>query len=178
MTSSPFTGINHLCVVTSDMERSVRAWSDRYGVGPWEIWTKDASNMSALVEGNPAQYVMRAAMCPVSASFRLELIQPLDGHGPYARSLAQHHGRDHVHHIRFDVADYDAARQGLERLGAHVLADEEFSGAPGVPERFRATYFATEEDLGFVLQIGQAPTDFQMPPPDERYPAAEGEALR
>jgi hypothetical protein len=165
-----FTDVNHLCVVTGDMDRAVRAWSGRYGIGPWEIWTKDGSNMSSVVDGEPRTYTMRAAMCQVSPTFRVELIQPLDEHGPYAESLARFGGRDHVHHVRFDVADYEAARMHLERTGLRVAADEEFAGAPGVESRFRATYFNTEDELGFVLQIGQAPIGFEMPPPDEVYP--------
>ena len=170
MTPQLFTGVNHLCVVTADMDRAVRVWSDRYGMGPWQIWTKDASNMSSVVGGEPNEYAMRAAMCHVSPSFRVELIQPLDDHGPYARSLARFGGRDHVHHVRFDVADYGAARDRLEQLGVPVAADEEFAGAPGVEERFRATYFDTDDELGFVLQIGHAPPSFEMPAPDEVYP--------
>ena len=170
MTSALFTGANHLCVVTGDMDRALRVWSDRYGMGPWEIWTKDGSNMSSVVDGEPNEYAMRAAMCQVSPTFRVELIQPLDDHDPYAQSLARSGGRDHLHHVRLDVADYEAARARLDRLGVGIAADEEFAGAPGVESQFRATYFATEDDLGFVLQIGQAPPGFEMPEPDDVYP--------
>ena len=127
--------------------------------------------MSSVVDGEGDEYAMLAAMCRVSPTFRIELIQPLDDHGPYARSLARFGGRDHVHHVRFDVADYDGTRAHLERLGVPVSADEEFAGAPGVESRFRATYFDTEEELGFVLQIGAVPPGFEMPEPDEVYAA-------
>jgi hypothetical protein len=170
VTEPLFTDVNHLCVVTGDLERAVRIWSERYGIGPWEIWTKDASNMSSVVEGAERNYAMRAAMGRVSPTFRIELIQPLDEHGPYAQSLARHGGRDHLHHVRFDVADYGAVRTGLEQGGVRVSADEEFAGAPGVEGSFRATYFDTEEELGFVLQIGEAPPAFVMPDPDAVYP--------
>ena len=170
MTAPLFTGINHLCVVTGDLERALSVWSHRYGMGPWDIWIKDASNMSSVVDGERREYAMRAAMCQVSPTFRVELIEPLDEHGPYAEALARHDGRDHVHHIRFEVADYEAARAHLEELGLGVATDEEFAGAPGVESRFRATYFDTEEELGFVLQIGQAPPGFELPSPDNVHP--------
>jgi hypothetical protein len=141
-------------------------------MGPWEIWRKDGSNMSSVVDGEHTEYAMRAAMCRVSSTFRVELIQPLDDHGPYAQSLARFGCRDHVKHVRFDVADYDAARAHLARLGVGVASDEEFAGAPGVESRFRATYFDTEAELGFVLQIGQASPGFEMPEPDDVYSAA------
>jgi hypothetical protein len=84
-----FTGINHICVVTHDIDRAVRMWSDRYGVGPWSLWTKDASNMTAVVDGEPTDFAMRVALCQLSPGFRLEIIQPLDDRSPYAKSLAQ-----------------------------------------------------------------------------------------
>jgi Glyoxalase/Bleomycin resistance protein/Dioxygenase superfamily len=170
MSGPLFTGANHLCVVTADIDRAVRVWSDRYGLGPWDIWTKDRSNMSAAVDGEPAEYAMRAAMCRVSPTFRIELIQPLDDRSPYARSLEQHRGVDHLHHVRLDVADYEAARSHLAGVGVRVAADEEFAGAPDVTGRFRATYLATQADLGFLLQIGEAPQGFEMPEPDAVYP--------
>ena len=73
-----FTGINHICVVTHDIDRAVRTWSDRYGVGPWSLWTKDASNMTAVVDGEPTDFAMRVALCQLSPGFA-------DGDHPAAR---------------------------------------------------------------------------------------------
>ncbi len=169
-----FTGIDHVCVVTRDLERAVDAWAGRYGVGPWQVWTKDPSNMSASVAGRPAGHALRAAMGQIAPGFRIELIEPLDDRGPYADSLAAHGGADHVHHVRFDVADYDGVRERLEEAGVPVAQEEEFAGAPGVAGRYRATYFATEDDLGLVVQIGSAPAGFEMPEPDRVRPPADG----
>jgi catechol 2,3-dioxygenase-like lactoylglutathione lyase family enzyme len=162
-----FTGINHICVVTTDLDRAVRTWSDRYGVGPWSLYTKDSSNMSAVVEGEPTDFAMRVALAPVSTTSRIELIQPLDDRSPYARSLARHGGADHVHHVRFDVDDYDAAHAHLHELGLHRTLDAEFAGVDGA---FVGTYFDTEDDLGLVVEIGHAPAGFAMPAPESVYP--------
>jgi catechol 2,3-dioxygenase-like lactoylglutathione lyase family enzyme len=164
-----FAGVNHICVVTNDLDRAVRAWSDRYGVGPWSVYTKDASNMTARVDGVPADFAMRVALAPLSATTRIELIQPLDDRSPYAQSLARRDGRDHLHHVRFDVDDYDAAVVRLgDRLGLHETLSAEFSG---VDSAFVGTYFATEDEVGFVVEIGHAPAGFAMPEPDAVYPA-------
>ena len=50
-----FTGVNHICIATRDLDRAVRTWSDRYGVGPGRLWTKDDANMSAEVDGKPTE---------------------------------------------------------------------------------------------------------------------------
>jgi methylmalonyl-CoA/ethylmalonyl-CoA epimerase len=130
VTEGPFTGVNHLCVVTADLDAAVRAWSDGYGIGPWAIYTKDASNMSAEVDGAPEPFAMRAALCSLSPGFRLELIEPLEGRSPYSESLERHGGRDHVHHLRLDVADYGAASGHLAARGLDIPLDAWFDGAP------------------------------------------------
>ncbi len=175
MTTTLFTGANHVCVVTRDLDRAVRAWADRYGIGPWQIWTKDDSNMSAVVDGRARAFAMRVALCSLPSGFRLELIQPLDGRGPYAKSLARHEGCDHVHHLRLDVADYGVARERLVNAGRGVRLDASFDGAPGVESRVTATYLDTEDELGVLLEIADVPPGFAMPEPERTYPAHERE---
>jgi catechol 2,3-dioxygenase-like lactoylglutathione lyase family enzyme len=171
-----FAGVNHICVVTRDLDRSVRLWSDRYGVGPWSLYTKDDGNMSALVDGVPTAFAMRVALCRLTPTFRLELIQPLDGRSPYAASLAEHGGADHVHHVRFEVDDYEHAGERLDRLGLGRMLEAEFAGAPGVESRFVGTYYDTRDELGFVVEIGHMPAGFAMPEPELVYPSPGGEA--
>jgi catechol 2,3-dioxygenase-like lactoylglutathione lyase family enzyme len=165
------TGINHICIATADLDRAVRAWCDRYGVGPWSVWTKDASNMTAIIDGEPTEFGMRVALASLPSGSRIEIIQPLDERSPYARSLARHDGADHVHHVRFDVDDYDASLAQLrDDLGLHTILTAEFTGAPGVEGAFEGTYLATESDLGLVVEIGRAPGGFAMPGPERVYP--------
>jgi methylmalonyl-CoA/ethylmalonyl-CoA epimerase len=171
-----FTGVNHICVVTRDIDRAVRAWSDQYGVGPWSLYTKDESNMAAIVDGVATAFAMRVALCHVSSTFRLELIEPLDDRSPYAASLAEHGGADHVHHVRFEVDDYDRVGEQLDRLGLRRMLDAEFTGAPGVSSTFVGTYYDTRDDLGLVVEIGRMPPGFAMPPPELVYPPPDGEA--
>lgn len=165
------TGLNHVCVVTTDLDRAIRLWADRYGLGPWGVWTKDASNMTAAVEGRPTEFELRVALASLPSGVRIELIQPLDDRSPYAQSLARHGGADHIHHLRFDVESYDAAAAKLGgELGLRTILHAQFAGAPGLEGSFTGTYFDTESELGFVLEIGEAPAGFAMPPPDDVYP--------
>ena len=150
----------------------MRVWADRYGFGPWSLYTKDGTNMAAAVEGEPTDFAMRVALCRVSPTFRVELIQPLDERSPYAASLARHGGTDHVHHIRFEVDDYARAGARLSELGHRPLLVAEFDGAPGVSEKFVGAYYDTEAELGFVVEIGDAPPGFAMPEPELVYPGS------
>lgn len=162
------TGLNHVCVVTADLDRAIGVWADRYGVGPWGIWTKDASNMTAAVEGRPTAFAMRVALASLPSGVRIEVIEPLDDRSPYARSLVRHGGADHIHHLRFDVDDYDTAAAHLrDDLGLDTILHAQFAGIDG---SFTGTYLDTESDLGFVMEIGGAPEGFAMPPPEDVYP--------
>jgi hypothetical protein len=152
----------------------VRTWADRYGVGPWHIWTYTTSdNMSAKLDGEPVDFAFRVALCDISPTFRFEIIQPLDERSPYATSLAERGGLDHIHHVRFEVGDYDAAAERLDDLGLRRTFEGEFDAAPGTRGRFVGTYFGTEGDLGFIAEIGKAPSEFTMPEPENVYPTEE-----
>lgn len=165
-----FTGLNHIGVVSNDIDRTVRVWSDKYGIGPWSLYTFDASNMSAKVYGKPIKFAMRVALCRVSPTFRVEVIQPLDDRSPYAKALAQHNGADHIHHVRVEVENYRRAIERLDGFGFDKPLDASFSGAPGINSVFEGMYFSTEPDLGFILEIGHAPDGFTMAAPESVYP--------
>src|SRR3954462_4435452 len=153
MTTAAFTGINHLGVVTADLDRALRRWTDRYGIGPWRVYRYDRSNMAAQVDGEAVDFEMRVGLCQLDNA-RLELIQPLDDRSPYALSLAARGGADHIHHVRFDVAGYDGSASQLRELGARPVFEAAFAadgGAGSAP--LTATYFATEDELGFTTEI-------------------------
>jgi methylmalonyl-CoA/ethylmalonyl-CoA epimerase len=167
---SLFTGANHICVVTTDLDGAVRRWWDRYRVGPWRVFTYDRSNMEATMDGEPADFDMRVALAQLDPGFRIELIQPLDDRSLYAASLRNSGGADHIHHVRLDVPDFDGARDELQALGLDVRLDATFRGGSPDGERVRGMYFDATDDLGFLLEIGQAPPGFSMPEPEYVYP--------
>jgi len=165
-----FTGANHVCVVTHDLDAAVRTWADRYGVGPWRVFRYDAANMQAQVDGEPADFAMRAALCQLGSSFRLEVIQPLDDRSPYAKSLQKHGGADHIHHVRLDVGDYASALGRLRELGLESRLEATFAGGDPAGPRLTGAYLGTEADLGFILEIARMPEGFTMPEPEYVYP--------
>lgn len=166
----PITGINHVCVVTRDLDRLVGTYWDKYGIGPWKIYRYDASNMKATVAGRPTDFEMRAALAQLGPSSRIELIQPLDELSPYAESLRARDDADHVHHVRLDFADYEEALAAATDAGAGVKMNAEFAGGGEDEVRFKGTYVETETDLGFLLELGEAPAGFTMPRSEATYP--------
>jgi methylmalonyl-CoA/ethylmalonyl-CoA epimerase len=164
-----FTGGNHVCVVTGDLDRAVRTWADRYGVGPWRVFAYDADTMTAEVDGEQTHFAMRAALCNLGPSFRLEIIQPHDDRSPYARSLAEHDGRDHLHHVRLDVADFAGASEKLAGLGLPKLLEATFKGGDD-RSRAHCRYFDTTGELGFLVEVAGLPEGFVMAEPQYVYP--------
>ena len=69
-----FSGGNHICIVTADLDRTIRRWWDSCRVGPWRVFSYDSSNMQASVNGSPADFKMRAALAQLGPTFRLEII--------------------------------------------------------------------------------------------------------
>ena len=67
----PITGINHVCVVTRDLDRLVRVYWGKYGVGPWSIYRYDAANMQATEESEPIAFEMRAALAQLGPPARI-----------------------------------------------------------------------------------------------------------
>ncbi len=170
MESLSISGINHVCVVTRDLDRAVRTWWEKYGVGPWKLYSYGEANMTATVDGEPASFAMRAALAQLGAGSRVEVIQPLDEDNPYAASLRARADADHIHHVRLDVGDYGEAMAALRGAGVGEKMSASFTGGEEDGLTFTATYADTERDLGFLLELGQAPAGFTMPNPESVYP--------
>lgn len=168
MEDRPFLGINHLNVVTADLDATVRIWQDRYGIGPWELYTYSEDMIDAKVDGEPVKFGMRAGFCHLDPGTRVEIIQPLDDRGPYAASLRRHDGANHIHHLRLDVPDYAEARDRLHGLGLNRVLDGEFDGLEGTSSR--AIYFDTAADLGFLVEVADLPEGYVRIEPDGTYP--------
>jgi methylmalonyl-CoA/ethylmalonyl-CoA epimerase len=165
-----FTGGDHLGIVSRDLDAAVRTWSDRYGVGPWEIYSYDATTMAATYCDVTGSFPMLAALCSLGDGFRLELIQPLTDAGPYHDSLLSHGDADHLHHVRLAALDPAAARTALARHGHDVVVDAAFAGADATGPRLHARYFDTVRELGFLLEVVDRPESFAMPEPTRVYP--------
>jgi Glyoxalase/Bleomycin resistance protein/Dioxygenase superfamily len=168
-----FAGANHICIVTNDLDGAVRRWWDRYRVGPWRVFAYGRANMEATVDGATLEFKMRAALAELGPSFRIEIIQPMDEWGPYADSLRRNGNADHLHHVRLDVPEFARTKDELAELDLPVRLDATFRDASGNADPVRAMYFDTTGELGFLLEIGDAPPGFSMPDPDYVYPPTD-----
>jgi len=164
MTEPLLDGVVQIGIVTNDADRLMRAWSDRYGVGPWEVYDFDSSNMTeTTVDDRPVEFGMRIALA-LLGTMQLELIEPHDDRSIYAASLEKHGGADHFHHILCSTADYDSSLERARSLGVgHAQSGRMSNGAT-------FSYLSTEDELGLMLEIARVPQPLTMPEPVAVYP--------
>jgi methylmalonyl-CoA/ethylmalonyl-CoA epimerase len=164
--------IHQIGFLTRDLERSMDAWLENLGVGPWKVWNfTEETERDFEVDGqrvtDPFQF--RVAVSWVGDT-QIELIEPVYGNLAYWRHL-QTKGEG-LHHFKERIADEDMSR---------VLAEYREKGIPVMQGgRFdRDTHYNldSESKLDFVIELGncQAPALpaelFTVYPPEDSQEA-------
>jgi hypothetical protein len=164
MSESPLREVVQVSFATHDLDRLMRLWNDKYGVGPWEVLDFTADRLTnATVGGQPVEYGMRLARARLGKNVVIELMEPLDDRSIYATSLKRHNGADHVHHIMCTTADYDETLEHYAKLGIGNAMGGNFNGLD-------YAYLNTVEDLGIWIELSKVPADFVVPQADQVYP--------
>jgi 4-hydroxyphenylpyruvate dioxygenase-like putative hemolysin len=157
-----FKGIKQIALVVHSVERTAaRCWND-FGMGPWKFFTFDSSNATDMkVRGRRVDHAMRIALATIG-DVELEIIEPLDDKSIYAEHLRTH--GEGLHHILFDVGNYETAAAHLLRNGCPEITSGTWHG-------YRYAYFDTCHSLGCLTEIYSPPPEGTEPPPPERtYP--------
>ena len=153
-------------LVVPKLEPAMEMWWEGYGVGPWKVWnlTPDRLYVKEL-DGEPAEWGMRIAITQWGPT-EFELIEPYDDDSIYARSLREHDGKAHVHHLHITAPDYDGALDHFASRGQRPLMNGGMLGS-------RFAYMSTEPEIGTILEIGWHPEEWDFPEPDAVYPPEE-----
>ena len=100
-----FNDVLQIAIVVRNLDASVDAYENGYGIGPWEFHEFLPGDVEDLVKDDaPAQYGMRIALATVGR-VQWELIQPIDDRSNYAEFLREK--GEGVHHIQVAVDNYD-----------------------------------------------------------------------
>ena len=156
--SAELRGIAQLGIVTADIDRAVRVWEEKYGVGPWLVGDADLARTSATtLNGRPASFSARIAIAWIGPMM-VELIEPATGESVWADSLHRHAGADHIHHVLCLTDDIGETIDDFDRKGvpASQTGHHEISGVDWA-------YFDTEDDLGFTLEFAFFPPGVDLP---------------
>ena len=143
-----FNDFVQIGIVVSDIEATIKNLSETFGLGPFRIfdWPPEGRNdLRRYYHYEPADFTARMAFTEIG-QIELELIQPLDGQSVWSDFL-QEHGPG-IHHIRFNVDEYEPVADYLKNRGVDVAQSGE-GIRPG-------TYWAnlnTEALIGFGIEI-------------------------
>ena len=157
-------GTVQICVVTHDLDRAVRAYADRLGIGPW--WIQDAQPpemQETRIRGVETPFSMRLALA-WTGDMMWEIIQPLTGPTVYKEFLEKH--GEGVQHAAFSFTrvGFDAAVESFKARGFEPIQECNWNGV-------RVKYFDTVGAAHTTFEIYDWPEDKALPEPQSWYPA-------
>ena len=133
--------INQVGIVVRDIEKTVEAYWNTLGIGPWTItpWEPPLVH-DRKYHGKPSSAREKIAITQVGA-VQLELVQQVEGDSIYKDFLEEH--GEGLHHLNFLVDDVDHVAGLLEKEGFPSLQSACF----GPPEHGGAFNYVYIEPL-------------------------------
>jgi len=163
MSTKPvFSKVLQVGIVVRDLEKSLKTYTEVFGIGPWALYTMDRNSLrNTRLHGKPAEFSMKVALADLGG-VQLELIEPLD-ESIYSEFLREH--GEGIHHIACaTTGSFAETNDHLKSHGIEPLMD----GTTGAGMGF--AYLGTEKALACITEIYDIPPDLQFPPPDKTYP--------
>ncbi len=159
-------GIAQVGIIVPDLDAAVKAYWERFGIGPWHIYTYGKPLVKRMTyRGRPSEYKMRIALSWIGP-LRIELIEMLEGDTVYAEFVREHgYG---VHHFGVLVEDMEEALARAEEAGLTVTQDGAGFGLDGDGHY---AYLDTEDKIGVTIELIQRPK--RRVPPERIYPPEE-----
>lgn len=156
-----FTGVSEIIMVVDDLDSAMKTQWEEFGIGPWQIWTLDSSNVKDMKQrGEDRDFSIRIAYTQIG-DVNWEIIQPLDENSTYAELLRERGGG--VHNIVFSVSDYDKARSVLQSKNYQVYGGGDWQGV-------KFSIFDTAGALPVKAEIFHTPEGVEFPPAERVYP--------
>lgn len=161
--------INQVCVVTDDLERTMKAWVDIFKIGPWQVMINNNKTLKNLVvNGKPVveEFEYKVA-CTNIGDMQIELIQPLYGPTIYQEYLDRK--GPGLHHIKEKITDEEKLKATVEHYkskGFGVMQTGYFFEDVHY-------YMDTEKAADVIFELGNCPPldlpqgSYTMYPPEE-----------
>jgi methylmalonyl-CoA/ethylmalonyl-CoA epimerase len=150
--------INQVALVVEDLDAAVRRYWERFGIGPWRIYTYQAPLLKRMTyRGRPQEYRMRLALAQMG-EVMIELIQPLSEENVYTEHLRQK--GPGLHHVGIVVPSVDDAVAEAARSGVPVLQS---GGGHGLRGDGAFAYMDTENALGMIVEFIEFPKERVAP---------------
>ena len=157
----PVRKTHQVCLVVKDIQRTMENFWDILGIGPWSVYSYEPPGLTNMtLRGKPQDYSMKLAIAYVG-DVCWELVEPLEGPSIYKEFLEQK--GEGLHHIQFQVDDFDEAMAAFEKKGIGVLMGGTFQGGT-------YAYMDTEEPLRMIAEFSTGRSAGVRPPPERVWP--------
>jgi catechol 2,3-dioxygenase-like lactoylglutathione lyase family enzyme len=148
-----FAGITQVAFVVHDLERSVRAYQELLGIGPWTAYELGPELLEdAEYLGEPCSFGLRHALA-WQGDRQFELVQPTEGPSIFADHLAEH--GEGLHHVGIYVPDHATAVAEMVRDGFRLLQRARGFGQEG--DGAFAYFSSSDPGLPAVVELIEAP---------------------
>jgi len=159
------TQTRQVCVVSSDLDATVREYSDRLGIGPWWINEYSAPELKdCTFRGQQVDHSFAIALA-WTGDLNWEVIQPLKGPSIY-REFLETRGTG-IHHVGIMLQDlrhdWPSLRELLNSRGCKIVQE-------GRWQEISWLYFETPGPTGACFEIIDRPPSFVRPSPRRWYP--------
>lgn len=140
-----FTDIAQIGIVVRDLDKLMTQMQVLFGAEKPEV--VHARPFHGFYRGKPAEYTADIAYYEQFNGVELEFIQPLTGQSIWADHLKNNETA--LHHVRFNVREYDKCVEFLKSQGIEIYQCGDVSRDPS----WKWCYFDTMDKLGFILEI-------------------------
>jgi 4-hydroxyphenylpyruvate dioxygenase-like putative hemolysin len=164
--SFPINNIAQICVIVPNLDKAVENYWNVFGIGPWKFYTYGKPLVKRMTRnGKPSEYKMRVALANVG-TFRIELIEPLEGNTVY-QEFVDKHGFG-IHHIGVLTNNMTESLDQAKKAGLSMTQD----GAGFGPDNDgHYAYLDTESLIGTTIELIERPK--RRTPPDKTYPPVD-----
>jgi len=144
--------IYQIAWVTRDLEKSMRAWVENLGIGPWTVLTFTDKSLKYLKVdekqvSEPFKFLIAISWV---GDMQLEIIEPVYGPTIYEAFIEKH--GEGLHHVKEQIEDasIDGVLQEYRDKGIGVLQTGQFD----IDVHY---YLNTEPKLDFIYELGNCP---------------------
>lgn len=159
----PITNIAQICILVPDLDKAMKNFHERFGIGPWSVYTYDKRLVKKMTRnGKPTEYASRIGLANVG-NLRIELIQPLEGDTVYTDYIKKHgYG---VQHLGILTENMQESLRDAKEAGLEMTMDGSGFGLDGDGHY---AYLDTEDLVGIMFELIERPK--RRHAPERTYP--------
>ncbi len=145
--------LSQLGIVVKDINKTVKYYSDTFGVGPW--FRAGLAETEHYLGGKERIHYETDLVLAFSGKIQLELIKHIEGdRNVYVDHLEK--SGEGIHHLGFFVSDIDKRLEAADKMGIDILQSGTIkSVGKGGGSVTRYAYLDTEEIGGIIIEYIQ-----------------------